>query len=59
MARETGDYPFLAALQPIQHFETGADRQRMIYRDTGDWKAVVADMKQQWAQELEAAGATK
>lgn len=54
IARETGDLPFLAALQPIDQFETGAERQRKLYRDTGSWKAVTDDMKQRWLQDLDA-----
>jgi carboxylate-amine ligase len=55
IARETGDDPFLAALGPPERFESGAERQRRLYREAGDWKAVVADMRQRLAQELEAA----
>src|SRR5207237_1908010 len=32
IARENGDEKFLAALQPIDHFESGAARQRRVYR---------------------------
>jgi carboxylate-amine ligase len=56
IAREIEDYPFLAALPPIDRFESGADRQRRLYRERGDWKAEIDDMKQRWAQDLEAAG---
>ena len=53
IAQETGDAPFLAPFQPLDHFESGADRQRRIYRDAGDWKPVIDDMKARLAQELE------
>jgi carboxylate-amine ligase len=56
VAQEAGDYPFLAALQPPERFESGADRQRRLYRETGSWKAVIDDMKARLAQDLEAGG---
>jgi carboxylate-amine ligase len=56
VAQETGDAAFLAPLQPVERLESASDRQRRLYRDTGDWKAVIDDMKQRLAQELEAAG---
>lgn len=54
VARETGDYPFLARLLPIDKFESGADRQRRIYREAGNWKAVIEDLTQRAAEELKA-----
>ncbi len=56
IAQETGDTPFLAALQPLDRFETGADRQRRLYRESGNWKIVIDDMKGRLAQELDSAG---
>jgi carboxylate-amine ligase len=53
IARETGDHPFLAALQPIDKFESGAARQRRIYREAGDGKAVVDDLKSAFAEGLQ------
>lgn len=55
IARETGDYPFLAALLPIDNFESGADRQRRLYRDNGSWPALVDDMTTRLAEELKKA----
>jgi carboxylate-amine ligase len=52
IAQQTGDAPFLAALQPLDRFESGADRQRRLYRDAGNWKVVIDDMKGRLAQEL-------
>ena len=52
IAQETGDEPFLTALMPLKNFESGADRQRRLFRDSGDWKAVINDMKERLAQEL-------
>jgi carboxylate-amine ligase len=57
IAQETGDAPFLAALQPVEQLESGADRQRRLYRESGNWKAVVDDMRLRLAQELDAADA--
>jgi carboxylate-amine ligase len=52
LARETGDQPFLAALAPVDKFETGADRQRRLYRESGNWKALTDDMVRRLAEEL-------
>jgi carboxylate-amine ligase len=55
IARESGDEGFLDFFQPVADFETGADRQRRVYRESGDWKAVVNDMKDRWAKDVEVA----
>lgn len=55
IARESGDYPFLATLRPVDKLESGADRQRRLYRETGDWKVLIDDMTSRLSQELEAA----
>jgi glutamate---cysteine ligase / carboxylate-amine ligase len=52
IARETGDHPFLAALQPMDKFESGAARQRRIYRGAGTWQAVIHDLKARFAEGL-------
>lgn len=57
IAEEAGDWPFLADLQR-QPLETGADRQRHIYRQSGAWQAVIDDMKHRWVQELDASTPT-
>lgn len=54
-AKELGDEKYLAALQPVSKLETGADRQRHHYRETGNWKALVDFMAKQLTQDLEAA----
>jgi carboxylate-amine ligase len=56
IAEETGDAPFLRAIRPHEHFESGADRLRRLFRDTGDWKTLIDDMTQRWGQELRPAG---
>lgn len=53
IAQESGDDVFLRALQPLEQLETGADRQRRVYRDTGNWKAVIDDLVGQFSQELD------
>ncbi|MFL5244857.1 MAG: YbdK family carboxylate-amine ligase [Gemmataceae bacterium] len=52
VAREAGEATFLDAFQPLDQFELGADRQRRLYRQTGNWHAVVADMRDRWLQEI-------
>src|SRR5262249_54649081 len=41
IARETGEHSFLRSLQPADRLESGAERQRRLYRDTGSWKALI------------------
>src|SRR6185503_17661135 len=53
-AREFGDDKYLAALQPVAKLETGADRQRHHYRETGNWKGLTDFMAKQLLQDLEA-----
>jgi carboxylate-amine ligase len=53
VAEEAGDGSFLAALRPTESFESGADRQRRLIRENGDWRWLVDDMIGRWAQELE------
>jgi carboxylate-amine ligase len=57
VARESGEQGFLLALQPLDSFESGAARQRRIYRDTGAWQPVLDDLKQRFADELKNAPA--
>ncbi len=54
IARENGDEDYLAALLPLEQFETGAERQRRLYRDAGNWQALIADMTERLSQELDA-----
>jgi carboxylate-amine ligase len=54
IAQETGDAPFLAPFQSLERLESGADRQRRLYREAGDWAAVIDDMKSRLAQDLDA-----
>jgi carboxylate-amine ligase len=56
IADAAGDRAFLDALQPLSRFETGADRQRGLYRRTGDWQAVIDELKNRWVGEVEAEG---
>ena len=51
-ADELGDGKFLAAVKPGENHESGADRQRRIFRESGDWKAVIADATNRLAEEL-------
>ena len=53
IARESGDFPFLSALLPIEKFQSGADTQRRQYRDTGNWQALVDQMTTRLAGELQ------
>lgn len=53
IAKESGDDRFLARFLPVGKFESGADRQVRLYRETGDWKALVRDSVERFGKELE------
>jgi carboxylate-amine ligase len=53
IAREFGEEKYLASLQPLSKLETGADQQRRVYRETGNWKALVDFMTKQLLHDLE------
>jgi carboxylate-amine ligase len=56
-AQRVGEDAFLSSLQPVSQIETGAERQRRIYRQTGSWQPVIEDMKTRWLPELDEAQA--
>ena len=53
IARESGDDVFLSTLLPLDQFESGADRQRRLYRESGDPRPLVDDMVASLAAELD------
>ncbi len=53
IARESGDDVFLSTLLPLDQFESGADRQRRLYRESGDARPLVDDMVASLAAELD------
>ena len=55
IAHEAGESDFLLPFYGMDRFECGADRQRRLYRQTGDWRPVLDDMKGRWVHELEEA----
>ncbi len=57
LAGELGESEFLNAIWPGRGLEIGADRQRRIYRQTGDWHTVMDDMRKRWMQELDESAA--
>jgi glutamate---cysteine ligase / carboxylate-amine ligase len=59
IAREIGAEPYLLSLKPIDKIETGADRQRRMYREKGNWKALVDDIGGQLLHDLESEEAVK
>jgi glutamate---cysteine ligase / carboxylate-amine ligase len=59
IARESGDERFLISFKPVDKIETGADRQRQRYRETGNWKTLLEDMAGQLSQDLERANSGK
>jgi carboxylate-amine ligase len=59
IAREFGDDKYLASLQPLSKLETGADQQRRVYREAGNWKALVDFMTKQLLHDLESNSTVK
>jgi carboxylate-amine ligase len=53
IARESGDDAFLQGVLPLDRFESGADRQRRLYRESGEVRPLVDDMVASLAAELE------
>jgi carboxylate-amine ligase len=54
IARETGDDVFLSPLLPLDKFESGAERQRRLYRKSGSARPLVDDMIASLSAELDA-----
>lgn len=52
IAGESGDDRFLRALMPCDERESGFERQRRIYRESGSFEAVTADQVASLEQEL-------
>jgi carboxylate-amine ligase len=55
VARGTGDADFLNALRAEDPLQAGAERQRRVYRETGDWRRVIDEMRLARSAELEEA----
>ena len=53
IARAHGDEAFLAPLQNLDKFESGADAARALFRQTGNWKGLTDAMIRRFADELE------
>ena len=53
IAREIGDHRFLEPLLSVDKIELGSDRQRRLYRETGNWKTVTEDMIRRLSRELD------
>jgi carboxylate-amine ligase len=53
IARECGEEQFLLALQPVEQLESSADRQRRLFRDSGNWRVLIEDMTRNLSEELE------
>ena len=53
IARESGDDKYLAQFKPIEKFEAGADRQRKLFREKGNWKNLALHLGELLANDLE------
>jgi glutamate---cysteine ligase / carboxylate-amine ligase len=53
IARSQGDDAFLVPLRNLDNFETGADAQRNLFRQDGNWKALTDATIRRFADELE------
>jgi carboxylate-amine ligase len=54
IAKEIGEYEYLAEILHLDRFESGAERQRRLYRQSGNWHAVLDDTKSRWDRGLDA-----
>ncbi len=52
---ETGDRSFLRGIRPGENPENDADRLRKLFRETGDFKPLIAEMTDRWESELQPA----
>lgn len=52
IARESGDHPFLLGLGQVSNYESGAARQRRIYREVGNFQAIIDDFKGQFSRDV-------
>lgn len=59
LAAESGEQAFLGVFRPIGKFDTGAEHQRSLYREMGDWKGLMDDMIQRFTSELQSGSASK
>lgn len=53
VGKAAGEAEFLDMLKPVDIHDTGAERQRRLYRQTGSWTTVIEEMKGRWVQEVE------
>ncbi len=52
IAKEFGDASFLESVRP-EGFTSGAAWQRARFREIGDWKSFLAEMKSRFEKELQ------
>lgn len=50
IAKESNDHVFLNVFKPMDKYESGAARQRRLYRDHGNWKALIDDSVQRFPE---------
>ena len=55
VARESGDHAHLLKIQPLDKLETGAERQRRLFREHGEWQAIIRDSVKRLSAELKGA----
>ncbi|HEY8505471.1 MAG TPA: YbdK family carboxylate-amine ligase [Gemmataceae bacterium] len=55
VARRNGDLEFLKVFAAPAEYESGAERQRRLYRESGDWADVLGSMKSGWVETVEKA----
>ena len=53
IAKENGDFPFLAPIQNLNTFESGSDQLRALFRSNGNWKGLTDHVVRRFADELD------
>jgi len=56
IASNLGEERYLESFKPVEKLETGADKLRRRYRETGNWKSVMEDLVGLLRQDLENTG---
>jgi carboxylate-amine ligase len=53
IAHESGDDKYLAPFKAIERFESGAERQRRLFREHGQWKTLTGHLVHELAHDLD------
>ena len=52
IARESSDHAFLNVFKPMDRYESGAARQRRLYREHGSWQELIDDSVRRFQEDV-------